>query len=86
MIELRNAGYSFQSEVERIVMYYDEQVGRRRVDLIVEEKILIEFKAITELEPVTTNQVINCMKVFDMEVCLLLNFGKPSLEYKRFVN
>jgi len=86
IIELRNAGCSFDSEMEKAVFYHAEEVGRRRVDLIVEGCVLVELKAISELDPYSSNQVINCLKVFDMEVGLLLNFGRPSLEYKRFVN
>jgi len=83
IIELIEAGISFESEAEKTVMYYDKAVGRRRIDMIVEEKVLIEFKAITELDSDCQSQVLNCLRVFNLEVGLLLNFGTPSLQIKR---
>ena len=59
---------------------------KKRVDVLVEEKVLVELKAVSELEKIHCNQVINYLKVFDLEVGLLLNFGTESLQIKRFVN
>jgi GxxExxY protein len=61
-------------------------VGSRRLDLFVEDKVLVELKAIREIDKYEFNQIINYLKVFKLEVGLLLNFGKASLEIKRFVN
>jgi GxxExxY protein len=85
MIELANANINARSEVEGIVKYYDEIVGKRRIDIIVEDKVLIELKAVIELDNGCYNQVVNCLKVFNYEVGLLLNFGRQSLEFRRFV-
>ena len=60
--------------------------GKRRIDLIVEEKVIVELKAVTELDNTCHNQMINYLKIFQIEVGLLLNFGKTSLQYKRFAN
>jgi len=60
--------------------------GIRRLDLLVEDLVLLELKATTELKNSDHNQIINLLKVFDIEVGLLINFGKPSLEFKRFAN
>lgn len=68
------------------VFYFETKVGSRRLDLIVEEKVLVELKAIKELDNYEYSQVINYLHVFKIEVGLLLNFGRQSLEYKRFVN
>lgn len=85
MVELNKLKLQAQSEVELAVLYHDILVGKRRVDLIVEQKILVELKAIAELNHDAYNQVLNCLNVFDMEVGLLLNFGKSKLEFRRFV-
>ena len=85
MIELGKVGLQFDSEVEKDIYYSGQLIGKRRLDLIVENKILIELKAIKELDKSCYNQIINYLKVFDLEVGLLLNFGEDRLMFKRFV-
>ena len=53
---------------------------------MVEDKVLIEIKAVSEFDKAQFNQLINYLNVFKIEVGLLLNFGSSSLQYKRFVN
>ena len=84
-IELGNDGVKYESEVERIVMYYNEPVGKRRIDLLVEDKILVELKAVSEIENDAVSQILNCLNIFNLEVGLLLNFGSSRLEVRRFV-
>lgn len=86
MIELAKNGIDAVSEVEAVVKYYDTIVGKRRTDIIVEGKVLIEIKAIMQIDNECYNQVLNCLNVFGFEVGLLLNFGRKRLEYRRFVN
>ncbi|MBO9564288.1 MAG: GxxExxY protein [Niastella sp.] len=86
VIELTNSNLLFVSEQSRDIFYQGNFVGSRRLDLLVEEKVLVELKAVTEVEPLYFTQVVNYLRVFELEVGLLLNFGKPSLEFKRFVN
>ena len=76
----------FLSEFRRDIYYNGIFVGNRRLDLLVDNKVLVELKATTVIEKLHYNQVINYLKVFNIEVGLLLNFGKESLEFKRFVN
>jgi GxxExxY protein len=85
-IELKEMGLKCESEINRDVYYYEHKVGSRRLDLFVEDKVLLELKAIRETDNYEINQIINYLKVFKLEVGLLLNFGKASLEIKRFVN
>jgi len=61
-------------------------IGKKRIDVLVEDKILVELKVVHQPEKIHFNQVINYLKVFDLEVGLLLNFGTESLQVKRFVN
>ena len=85
-IELKKAGLNFETEVERDIFYEEIKVGSRRLDLIVENKVIVELKAVTEVEPLFYNQVINYLKIFKIEVGLLINFGNISLHYRRFAN
>ena len=85
-IELKKAGLNFETEVERDVICEGVKVGSRRLDLIVEELVIVELKAVTEVEPLFYNQIINYLKIFKIEIGLLLNFGNISLQYRRFAN
>lgn len=85
MVELESAGLKFTAGAERPIYYHSKLVGKRWLDLVVEEQILVEVKAIKEVDKSSYNQIINYLKVFDLEVGLLLNFGGESLQFKRFV-
>ncbi len=86
IIELKNAGLSCEAEVERDIYYEGIKVGSRRLDLLVNNTVIVELKAVTEVEPIFYNQIINYLKVFKIEVGLLINFGNISLQYRRFAN
>ena len=68
------------------VFYEGQLVGLRRVDFLVDNKVIVELKAVSELQDGHASQVINYLKAFRLEVGLLLNFGGKRLEIKRYVN
>ena len=86
MIELKKSGLNFETEVERDIFYEGIKVGSRRLDLIVDNKVIVELKAVTEVEPLFYNQIINYLKIFKIEIGLLINFENISLQYRRFAN
>jgi len=86
MIEFEKIGLSYKQEVEKDIVYEGTLIYKRRLDLIVENHVLLELKAVREVDNGDYNQIINYLRVFKMEVGLLLNFGAPSLQFKRFVN
>ena len=83
-MELQNISHS--REFEMNVMYKDIQVGTRRVDFLVNEKISVEIKALTKLEPVHLAQAINYLEAYNLEVGLLINFGETKLKFHRLQN
>lgn len=85
--ELSQTGLSFQREIEQDIYYKDlqEPIGSRRADFVVEEKVLVELKAVIELEDVHLAQILNYLKAYRIEVGLLINFGGKSLTFKRLV-
>ena len=87
LIELRKNGLNAQSEVP-IKVYYDEQkVGDYFADIIVEEAVILELKAKEALHEEHEYQLINYLKATEIEVGLLLNFGKkPEFKRKIFTN
>ena len=84
-IELKKAGLDFSREIEQNVFYDDMLVGTRIVDFMVEEKVLIELKAVGELNEQHYAQILNYLKAFRLEIGLLINFGTKSLQFKRFI-
>ncbi|MCW3110348.1 MAG: GxxExxY protein, partial [Segetibacter sp.] len=85
-IEMRKAGLAFQREMEMPIYYDDEQIGTRRVDFFVEDKIMVELKALSELTKSNLNQALNYLEAYNMEIGLLINFGEPSLKFHRLTN
>lgn len=68
------------------IYYKGINIGERRVDFFVEEKIMVEIKAIIQLEKVHLAQAKNYLEAYNMQVGLLINFGSISLEFKRLEN
>lgn len=85
--KLTQAGLDFNREIEQDIFYKElsEPNGTRRADFILENKVLVELKAIVELEDVHFAQVLNYLKAYRLEVGLLINFGSKSLTCKRLV-
>ncbi|HMG67368.1 MAG TPA: GxxExxY protein [Chitinophagaceae bacterium] len=85
--ELAQAGLSYVREIEQEIFYkqLQEPIGTRRADFVVEGKVLVELKAIIELEDVHLAQVLNYLKAYRLEVGLLINIGGKSLTFKRLV-
>ena len=85
--ELEQAGLTFACEVERDIFYKEvpEPIGTRRADFVVEEKVLVELKAISKLEEVHIAQLLNYLRAYRLEVGLLLNFGSKSMTFKRVI-
>ncbi len=82
-IEMEHENLKFSREVEMPVHYRDLVIGTRRVDFLVEEKVLVELKALTKTEDVHLAQALNYLEAFKLEVGMLLNFGAKSLEFRR---
>jgi len=85
-IEMTLEGLNFEREKEMNIFYKGHNIGTRRVDFFVEEKIMVELKALVQLEDVHLAQGKNYLEAYNMEVGLLINFGAKSLEFKRLFN
>lgn len=84
--EMEMRGISFAREYDMPIFYKGRQVGTRRVDFLVEEKVVVALKAVRGLDNVHLAQAINYLEAFGLEVGLLLNFGVVRLEFRRVVN
>jgi GxxExxY protein len=85
-IELEQDGLAFVREKEMMIYYREQPIGTRRADFFVENAVLVELKALLQLDDVHLAQTINYLEAYAMRIGLLLNFGARSLEYKRVHN
>ena len=82
-IEMDKQGLSFDRELEMDIYYDNNHIGTRRVDFFVEDKIMVELKALVNLEKVHLAQALNYLEAYHIEIGLLINFGSTSLQFKR---
>lgn len=85
-IELHKTSLTFEREKEQAIYYEGIQVGRRRADFTVENQVIVELKAVINLENVHLAQAKNYVVAYDFPVGLLINFGSTSLQYKKIFN
>ena len=86
VIALRDRGLSVALQRPVPVYFRGQNVGEFYPDLIVEEKIVLELKAVKSLAPEHMAQVINYLRGTRLQTALLINFGKQKLEYRRLFN
>lgn len=67
------------------VLYDGIVVGEFFADLVIEKLVLIELKAVRELEDIHVAQAMNYLKASGLPLCLLINFGRPKIEIRRLV-
>jgi GxxExxY protein len=85
-IELQKAGLNFGREIEQIIFYEGIEVGTRRADFVVENQVIVELKAVINLEDVHLAQAKNYVVAYNFQIGLLINFGATSLQYKKVFN
>jgi len=85
-IEFGTHNITFENQKEIKIKYLDTQIGLHRLDLVVENKIIVELKAVKELTDIHFAQLRSYLKAANLKVGLLLNFAKPTIEIKRVVN
>ncbi len=84
--ELRKQGFRVQQQWPIDVHYDGVIVGQYVADLLIDDDILLEIKAVKCFEDVHLAQCMNYLKATGKTICLLLNFGSPRVEIKRIVN
>ena len=82
-IEMADRNIGFSREHEMSIQYKGHDIGTRRVDFFVEEKIMVEIKAIINVEDIHLAQAMNYVEAYDLDIGLLINFGAKSLQFKR---
>ncbi len=85
-IEMHTRKVEHVREFEMALFYKGHDVGTRRVDFLVADKIMVELKAVIELDDTHLAQALNYLEIYNLEVGLLINFGSKSLQFKRLLN
>lgn len=83
-IELQRQNLNFICQAPYKVFYHGNEIGNYFADLVVENKILVELKAVKKLDDVMSAQTLNYMKIANLEVGYLINFKSISVVWKRF--
>jgi GxxExxY protein len=83
--ELKRRGLSIEEQKEITVTFKGAEVGKHRLDIVVESKVVLELKAVTAFDDIHTAQIISYLKATGFRVGLLLNFAKETLKIKRVV-
>ena len=84
-IEFKKQGVSYERQKRFVVKYGDESVGDFRADFVVENKIVLELKAVPVLPRVFLRQLHSYLQVSGLRLGMLMNFGRERLEYHRIV-
>jgi len=85
-IEMERQGLGFAREMEMTIYYEGIDIGTRRVDFFVDNTIMVELKAVAQLDDSHLAQAINYLEAYNLPVGLLINFGSKSMTHKRAYN
>jgi GxxExxY protein len=83
MVELRLVGLKAEQQVPIVVVYKGEVVGEFVADIVVEDKVIVEMKAVSALDSIHEVQLVNYLKATGIEVGLLLNFGREMKIHRK---
>lgn len=83
--ELRKTGLKVEQQKQVKVFYDKIEVGFYETDLVVQDIVLVELKGVKHLDEAHKAQCLNYLKATGLKICLLINFGNPRVEVKRFV-
>ena len=85
LVEFYKRGLKAEGQVPILVRYKDEVVGEYFADIVVERQVILELKAVEQLQKIHEAQLLNYLKATGFKVGLLINFTHPKAEIKRFV-
>ena len=86
VIELRSNGYQVEQQKEVIVKYKDQIIGKHVLDLLINKRVILELKAVKEIDPIHKQQALSYLKATGLELALVINFGARRVQSHRVVN
>ena len=84
--EFESRGIPFERQRSVTVLYKGRMLGTHRLDLVVDDKIVLELKAVSALKDLFKQQTLSYLKATDLKLGILINFGTPRVEYVRIAN
>ena len=78
-IALKKLGLNYEEQKEFSVSYQGQKIGRFRIDLIVENKVIVELKSVEHIIPVHKKQLLTYLRLADKRLGLLINFGSELI-------
>lgn len=84
-IELKASGFTVESQKQFALNYKGVKIKDFFCDLVIDEKVIVELKAISKISDIERAQILNYMKVTGLKVGLIINFGQTSLKHERMV-
>ena len=84
-LEFQRAKLTFEREKEMDINYGKVRIGKKKLDFIVDNKVVVEIKKVEAIDKVHIAQVVSYLKILVLNVGLILNFGKNKLEIKRVI-
>lgn len=84
--ELEERGIAYETQKVITIHYKGKPLGIYRLDLVIDGKVIVELKAVTELNHLFKQQLISYLKATEMQLGLLINFGSRSVQHERVIN
>jgi len=85
-IELTTQGLTVEQQKRIIVKYKDQIIGEHILDAEVDGKIILEYKAVSELIPFHEQQALSYLKATGLPLAIVINFGSSRVQHRRIVN
>ena len=85
LYELRLRGLETKTEVEVHISYKEHHIGKHRLDILVNDTVIVEIKGVSAINDIHIAQALSYLKATNLELALILNFGGPSLSWKRLI-
>lgn len=86
LIELSVRGHKVDKEKQILVTYRNEQIGEYFLDLVVDDKVILELKAISEILPIHKQQALSYVRATGLPLAMVINFGGESVTHARIAH
>ena len=86
LIELERRGLKAEQQRAIAVHYGGHVVGEYLADIVVENRLIVEMKAVNGIDPIHEAQCLNYLKASGLSLCLLMNFARPRVDVRRIIN
>lgn len=83
--ELKDSNLKVETEKDALIYYKKAKIGSYRLDMLIENKVILELKVKSSLEPFDDAQILGYLRSTGYRIGLLVNFGSKKLEFKRFI-